>query len=432
MKRSAPCSGAAKDVTVAEKSRFTYNNNNSNNTNNNNTNSSSKNNNTNATTYAAASTIRDVNNRINNHSKCNNKGDIFVNSEQNQNQSCEYSHPFWFVNANMPSSYWDYEKATIEYNSDEPYELIQKIGRGKYSEVFRSRNRYNGELCVLKILKPVRLKKIYREITILQNLCGGPNVLRLLDVVMVKSEQTPVLVTENIEPADNFRTLMSSNELSNFDMRYYLYEVLRCLNFAHSRGIFHRDIKPQNIIIDHRGRKLRVVDWGLAEYYIHGQSYNVCVGTRHYKGPELLVGLRLYDYSLDIWSVGCILAEMLFRSFPFFRGEDNEDQLVRIVEVFGTEDFVKYLQKYDIFLPRGLLDRCVNIRRPKQSWYSFVNARSAPWCDVNAIDLLDKMLKIDHRERILAEDAMKHPFFDPVRKVLEGRAQEQYPHEGRL
>lgn len=340
-----------------------------------------------------------------------------------------YCHPFWFVNNGMPSSYWDYENATIEFNSADPYELIQKIGRGKYSEVFRSRNRCNGEMCVLKILKPVRLKKIRREVTILQNLCGGPNVLRLLDVVMIAPEETPVLVTENVEPADNFRTLMSSNELSNFDMRYYLYEVLRCLHFAHSRGIFHRDIKPQNIIIDHSRRKLRIADWGLAEYYIHGQAYNVCVGTRHYKGPELLVGLRLYDYSLDIWSVGCILAEMLFRTFPFFRGEDNEDQLLRIVSVLGTDDFVQYLRKYDIHLPRHLMDRCVGVRHARQSWYSFVNARSAPWCDVHAIDLLDRMLRMDHRERIFAFDAMQHPFFDPVRRVLGEDAQEQYPRE---
>lgn len=437
MKRTLASGDAVKDSTVVDNNDITattttnmaatdamrdvdrYNNNNKNN---NNKNNSNNNNGDNDNDIVVVSDCGKSSNKIDNTS---------LNTENvAEGQNNEYIHPFWFVNTNMPASYWDYENAIIEFNNDEPYELIQKIGRGKYSEVFRSRNRFNGELCVLKILKPVRLKKIRREITILQNLCGGPNVLRLLDVVMVPWEETPVLVTENIEPADTFRTLMSSNELTNFDMRFYLYEVLRCLHFAHSRGIFHRDIKPQNIIIDHKRRKLRIVDWGLAEYYIHGQAYNVCVGTRHYKGPELLVGLRLYDYSLDIWSVGCILAEMLFRTFPFFRGENNESQLVRIVDVFGTEELVRYLQKYDITLPRNLFHRCVNIRRSKKSWYSFITSRSSSWCDIHAIDLLDKMLRFDHRERILAEDAMRHPFFDPVRKVLERQALEGYPQEG--
>lgn len=338
-----------------------------------------------------------------------------------------YAHPFWYVNTQMPPEYWDYENATLEFNSDEPYELLQKIGRGKYSEVFRARSRHNGELCVLKILKPVRVKKIRREITILQNLCGGPNVVRLLDVVMVEQENTPVLVTENIEPADNFRTLMNSGSLTSFDMRYYMYEILRCLHFAHSRGIFHRDIKPQNIIIDHRRRKLRIVDWGLAEYYIHGQAYNLGVGTRHFKGPELLVGIRLYDYSLDMWSVGCVLAELLFRVFPLFRGEDNEDQLHQIASVVGTEDIMRYVQKYDVSLPRHLVDRALSTKYPKRPWKSFVTTRNIDWCDANGLDLLDKMLQVDHQERILAYDAMQHPFFDPVRKVLQGDPQEQYP-----
>ncbi|KAH9593236.1 Protein kinase domain [Trypanosoma melophagium] len=381
---------------------------------------------TTTTTTGRTDTVKGISSSNNNNSSANNIGTVGeVSDRLSRNQ--EYTHPFWFVNNNMPSSYWDYENAKIEFSSCDPYELIQKIGRGKYSEVFRSRNRYNREMCVLKILKPVRLKKIRREITVLQNLCGGPNVVRLLDVVIVPSESTPVLVTENIEPADTFRTLLKSGQLSNFDMRYYLYEVLRCLHFAHSRGIFHRDIKPQNIIIDHRRRKLRIVDWGLAEYYIHGQAYNVCVGTRHFKGPELLVGLRLYDYSLDMWSVGCILAEMLFHVLPFFRGDDNEDQLRQIVDVLGSEALARYVAKYNVHLPRSLLERGVLARRPRQPWTSFVTAATASWCDAAALDLLDRLLRMDHQDRIMAAEAMAHPFFAPVRQALGEGPQEQYP-----
>ncbi|EKF26256.1 casein kinase II, alpha chain, putative, partial [Trypanosoma cruzi marinkellei] len=336
-------------------------------------------------------------------------------------------HPFWFVNNNMPPSYWDYEKMTIEYNSGEPYELIQKIGIGKYSEVFRSRNRINGELCVLKILKPIRIQKIRREISILQNLCGGPNVIRLLDVVSISPEGTPVLVTENVEPAASLRSLMKSGMLTKFDMRYYMYEVLRCLHFAHSHGIFHRDIKPNNIIIDYQRRNLRIADWGLGEYYIHGKEYNFCVGTRSFKAPELLLGFRLYDYSLDIWSAGCILAEMLFRVFPFFPGQSNEEQLRHILEVIGTEDLEDYARRNKIHLPRFLFRRGELIEWTKRPWYAFVDDKTDSWCDVYALDLLNKMLRLDHQERILAWDAMQHPFFDPIRNVLREDPQEQYP-----
>uniref|UniRef100_A0A0A9WHN5 Putative casein kinase II subunit alpha n=1 Tax=Lygus hesperus TaxID=30085 RepID=A0A0A9WHN5_LYGHE len=299
----------------------------------------------------------------------------------------------------------------IDYNTDtSPYELIQKIGCGKYSEVFCALNRNNACMCVCKILKPVRLRKIKREISILRNLCGGPNVVRLFDVLrddsndmgvgvagntsnanytgnitsanatnsnnntnnnnntnslpttatthfngnshdatMASRQQqsfhkvstinsnstaysigtgTPILVTEFVPNAVTLRALMLANEISNFDMRYYLYEVLRTLDFAHKRGIFHRDIKPHNIMINHDKKILRVIDWGLAEYYVHGEPLNCGVATRHYKAPELLVGYRHYDFSLDIWCTGCVLAGMLFKSDPFFEGNSNEEQLL--------------------------------------------------------------------------------------------------------
>lgn len=87
-------------------------------------------------------------------------------------------------------------------------------------------------------------------------------------------------------------------------MRYYIYEILLGLDYCHSLGIMHRDIKPHNVMIDHDKRQLRIIDWGLAEYYIPNKEYNVRVASRYYKGPELLVDDTLYNYSLDIWSLG--------------------------------------------------------------------------------------------------------------------------------
>jgi casein kinase II subunit alpha len=127
-------------------------------------------------------------------------------------------------------------------------------GRGKYSEVFEGINVVNYQKCVIKVLKPVKKKKIKREIKILQNLAGGPNVVALLDVVRDNQSKTPSLVFEAINNTD-FRTLYP--RFSDYDVRFYVYELLKALDFCHSKGIMHRDVKPHNVMIDHEKRKVR-------------------------------------------------------------------------------------------------------------------------------------------------------------------------------
>ena len=126
----------------------------------------------------------------------------------------------------------------------------------------------------------------------------------------------------------------------------------------------HRDVKPHNVMIDHEKRKvrqlpspqnelttqLRLIDWGLAEFYHQGTEYNVRVASRYFKGPELLVDFQAYDYSLDMWSLGAMFASMIFRKEPFFHGNSNSDQLVKIAKVLGTDDLFAYLDLYEIEL----------------------------------------------------------------------------------
>lgn len=155
------------------------------------------------------------------------------------------------------------------FNSDqEDYEVVRKIGRGKYSEVFQGVNIIHSTKCVIKILKPVKKKKIKREIKILQNLCGGKNVIQLLDVVRDQQSKTPSLIFEYINNTD-FKQLYPT--LTDFDIRYYMLELLKALDFCHSNGIMHRDVKPHNVMIDHEKRELRLIDWGLAEFYHPGE-----------------------------------------------------------------------------------------------------------------------------------------------------------------
>ncbi len=216
-------------------------------------------------------------------------------------------------------------------NSDQDdYEVVRKIGRGKYSEVFAGHSIKNGYKCVVKVLKPVKKKKIKREIKILQNLSGGTNIIQLLDVTKDPMSKTPCLIFEYVNNTD-FKILYPN--LSDFDVRYYIFELLKALDYCHANGIMHRDVKPQNVMIDHEKRQLRLIDWGLAEFYHPGQEYNVRVASRYFKGPELLVDFQEYDYSLDMWSLGCMVAGMIFKKEPFFHGQDNYDQLVRIAKV---------------------------------------------------------------------------------------------------
>lgn len=314
------------------------------------------------------------------------------------------------VNSKRPREYWDYERHLIAWGDQEDYQLVRKLGRGKYSEVFEGINIRKDEKCVIKILKPVKKKKIKREIKILENLRGGPNIITLQDVVKDATTRTPALVFEHVNNTD-FKQLYQT--LSDMDIRYYLYELLKALEFSHSMGIIHRDVKPHNVMIDHENKTLRLIDWGLAEFYHPSQEYNVRVASRYFKGPELLVDYQLYDYSLDMWSLGCMVASMIFRKEPFFHGHDNYDQLVRIARVLGTDELHEYLEIYEIDLdPRfhQLLGR-----HNKKKWEKYITPENQHLVTPEALDFLDKLLRYDHKQRLTAKEAMDHRYFAPIR-----------------
>ena len=248
----------------------------------------------------------------------------------------------------------DYE-IPIGYHSD--YEILNRLGSGKYSQVYEGINIVKDKYVVIKVLKPVKKKKVRREVAILNLLKGHSNIVNLLEVIVDPSSKTPALIYEKIDHVD-FRVLFP--KLSLNEIKYYLKSILNGLIFAHSKGIMHRDIKPHNIIIDPKNKILKIIDWGLAEVYAKEVDYSVRVASRYFKSPELLLDNTKYDYSLDLWSLGCLMAGLIFKKEPFFHGNDNFDQMIKIVKVVGSESVHSYINKFNLkpnVQYEGLLDK---------------------------------------------------------------------------
>lgn len=329
------------------------------------------------------------------------------------------------VNIHRPPDYWDYDNLQVRWGNQDDYEVVRKVGRGKYSEVFEGVNIVNDEKCIIKILRPVKKKKIKREIKILQGLCGGTNIIQLLDICRDPQSKTPSLIFEYVNNKD-FKTLFPT--FTSSDIRYYIYEVLKALDYAHSNGVMHRDVKPHNIVVDHENKKLRLIDWGLAEFYHPNKEYNVRVASRYFKGPELLVDLQDYDYSLDIWSLGCMFAGMIFRKEPFFHGHDNQDQLVKIARVLGTKDLYEYTEKYGLDLDANF--RSLIGAHQRKQWERFISDENKHLATADALDLLTRMLVYDHQKRVTAKQAMEHPFFKRVREQEAASREEEQTGNG--
>ena len=172
----------------------------------------------------------------------------------------------------------------------------------------------------------------------------------MIDKCLDPATSTPSLIFEYVS-STNLKQIM--HNLSMNDIKLYIHQVFQALDYCHSRGIMHRDIKPMNIIVDTESKKLKVIDWGLSEFYHLNKELNTRVSSRPYKSPELLLGYPMYDFSMDIWSVGCMFAAIIFKKDHFFLGKDNGDQLVKIVSFLGSSDFFDFLKKYDIKVDPG-------------------------------------------------------------------------------
>ena len=314
------------------------------------------------------------------------------------------------ANEKRGQEWYEVENWELPKGSLEPYEILDWIGTGKYSDVFTGLK--DDEVVAIKVLKPVRPQKYNREAKILLNLRGGPNIVKLYDVLQNPKTMQYSFVFEYVEESD-YNDLFPN--ITDMEARLYLYQLLKALDFAHSCGIMHRDVKPLNILFDRKTHKLRLIDWGLADFYHPKQRYNIHVASRNFKPPELLLDYQYYDYSIDMWSFGVTMAGIIFKKTPFFRGNDDLDMVNKIVAVLGGQQLQSYLEKYGIPLPEPLGKALFRIKA--KPWANFITNETKHLACPEAIDLISKCVRFDHTERLTAAEALKHPYFDLVRET---------------
>uniref|UniRef100_M1BLC9 cyclin-dependent kinase n=1 Tax=Solanum tuberosum TaxID=4113 RepID=M1BLC9_SOLTU len=219
------------------------------------------------------------------------------------------------------------------------YEKIGKIGEGTYGVVYKALVRATKEIVALK---KIRLEQedegvpstAIREISLLKEMQHG-NIVRLLDVV--HSEKRLYLVFEYLD-LDLKKHMDSCPEFSKDTgvVKSFVYQMLRGIAYCHSRRVLHRDLKPQNLLIDPRTNVLKLADFGLGRAFgIPVRTFTHEVVTLWYRAPEILLGSRHYSTPVDVWSAGCIFAEMVNQQ-PLFPGDSEIDELFKIFRVVGT------------------------------------------------------------------------------------------------
>jgi len=317
-----------------------------------------------------------------------------------------------FPNVNLENGvdHWKFKGWNPQFGNISRYCLKDSVGSGRYSEVFFGLQDNSNE-CAIKILKPVNIDRVRREVKAITVLQGHRNILKLIDVVFEPVSGIVSIVTNYVQNTP-WKTLYSRMSLT--DARLYMFKVLNVIHYSHSHGIMHRDIKPMNILCDSPNKDLYVGDWGLAEFYHPLRKYTPKIATRYYKSPELLLEYGFYDYSVDIWAAGVTFLELVSLKFHAFDSRNPDNQILSIASIFGGEKIVKSAKKYNVLLPPSLESVLVSTL-PTGLETLFVNSRRE-FREEKLLDLISCMLEIDHRDRITAEQALNHSFFDPIRE----------------
>lgn len=306
---------------------------------------------------------------------------------------------------------------------DADYTFVKELGQGAYGCVVAARNRRTNEGCAIKKITNINTKRILtkrclREIRLLAHFRGHKNITCLYDMDIVfnaNRDFDEVYLYEELMEADLHAIIRSGQPLSDAHFQSFMYQTLCGLKYIHSANVLHRDLKPGNLLVN-ADCELKICDFGLARGYTPGPAsqqprgsnaanqgfMTEYVATRWYRAPEIMLSFANYATAIDVWSVGCILAELLGGK-PIFKGRDYVDQLNQILHYLGTpsEDTLRRVgspraQDYIRSLPI----------KPRIQFSTLY-----PTANPLALDLLSKLLCFDPARRISCEEALAHPYF---------------------
>ncbi|XP_028764722.1 shaggy-related protein kinase eta [Neltuma alba] len=295
-------------------------------------------------------------------------------------------------------------KQTISYMAE------RVVGTGSFGIVFQAKCLETGEaVAIKKVLQDRRYKN--RELQLMR-VMDHPNVVSLKHCFFSTTSTNELylnLVMEYV-PQSLYQVIMHySNANPRMPLVYvklYMYQIFRGLAYIHTvPGVCHRDLKPQNILVDPHTHQVKLCDFGSAKVLVRGETNISYICSRFYRAPELIFGATEYTTSIDIWSAGCVLAELLLGQ-PLFPGGSAVDQLVEIIKVLGT--------------PTREEVRCMN---PNYNDFRFPQLKARPWHKIfhkrmppEAIDLVSRLLQYSPSLRCTALEACAHPFFDELRE----------------
>ncbi|XP_024972158.1 probable serine/threonine-protein kinase At1g09600 [Cynara cardunculus var. scolymus] len=307
--------------------------------------------------------------------------------------------------------------------SAESYEMLNKIGQGTYSSVYRARDLQTDKIVAIKKVRfvnmdPESVRFMAREICILRRL-DHPNVMKLQAIVTSKFSGTLYLVFDYME--HDLAGLLTSPKVKKFtepQIKCYMQQLLRGLEHCHSRGILHRDLKGSNVLLDNNGI-LKIGDFGLAARFEPGQREPLTsrVVTLWYRAPELLFGSTSYGVGIDMWSAGCILAE-LFTGRPIMPGRTEVEQIHKIFKLCGSPS-EEYWRKSKLPLATSFKPKKPYKRRIVETFQQHLSS--------SALALLDALLSIEPADRGTATSALSSEFFTTPPLPCDPSSLPEYP-----
>ncbi|KAL5523306.1 TMK1_2 [Sanghuangporus sanghuang] len=312
------------------------------------------------------------------------------------------------------------EHRVLNFAKDSNYEVIEVIGEGAYGIVCSAIHIPTGRKVAIKRITPfdhsMFCLRTLREIKLLRHF-DHENIISILDILRPPSlaEFREVYLVQELMETDMHRVIRTQ-ELSDDHCQYFIYQTLRALKALHSADVLHRDLKPSNLLLN-ANCDLKLCDFGLARSARPPPNVDDTstfmteyVATRWYRAPEVMLTFKEYTRAIDIWSVGCILAEMLSGK-PLFPGRDYHHQLSLILDVLGTPSIDDF---YAISSPRSReYIRALPFRKKRNLATLFPNANPL------AVDLMEKCLTFSPKKRVQVDEALKHPYLEPYHDPMD-------------